>query len=330
MSTVNLYDVLNVASNCSRKEIKNAYRKLVKEFHPDKPGGDAEMFELITHAYNLLSNEESRADYDKFFELSKQSDGNFFKMRESASDFYKMQENSVKDDTRTENEKKLDFKREMENMDKKHGFNNDDDYTKGIPLEDIEERFRDIEIVREQQDIEEAPEKLLNPNEPFNAKKFNAIFDALYSNKNEMIPHNGNPDGWNVGTFDASYSNLDNYGDIYTEGNGNSYSSINLDMGSKNKLSKKDINNIEDADYTDNHNICDDDYQKSLEEKLMEREQQSKNFNDMKFDDFSKESCGGYGVFEGLGIKNIDSFSWENDDSLQQRYQKLLDQRRNT
>ena len=50
MSTVNLYDVLNIEQDATKNQIKDAYIKLVKEFHPDKPKGDAEMFELITHA----------------------------------------------------------------------------------------------------------------------------------------------------------------------------------------------------------------------------------------------------------------------------------------
>ena len=60
MASVNLYDVLKVENDATRKDIKSAYKLLVKEFHPDRPTGDKEMFELVTHAYNVLSNEGAR------------------------------------------------------------------------------------------------------------------------------------------------------------------------------------------------------------------------------------------------------------------------------
>lgn len=329
MSTVNLYDVLNVANECTKKEIKNSYRKLVKEFHPDKPNGDAEMFELITHAYNILSNPETRSDYDKFFEMSKQSNDDFFKMKDSAKEFYESQSNKELDD-RTKEQKAIDFSKEMDIMDKRHGINNMADYTDKIPLDDIEKRFRDLETLREQQDIEETHEELFDENTPFDINRFNSAFDALYGSNNEIVQHTGNPGAWNTSSFDSSYSNLDNYGDLYADNHGDEYSSVNFTMNTKNKLSKKDIKNLEPANYTKNHNVCDTDYQNSLEKRLMEREYQTDNFDEMTFDDFeTDESCGGYGILDGIGIKDMNAISWDNSESLQDRYDKLLERRNN-
>ncbi|MEJ1155571.1 MULTISPECIES: molecular chaperone DnaJ [Microbacterium] len=60
------YEVLGVSREASLDEIKKAYRRLARELHPDvNPGEDAsERFKLVTHAYDVLSNDEQRARYD--------------------------------------------------------------------------------------------------------------------------------------------------------------------------------------------------------------------------------------------------------------------------
>ena len=63
------YDILGISKNASTAEIKKAYRKKAIEFHPDKNPGDAkaeEMFKKAAEAYEVLSNEEKRARYDRF------------------------------------------------------------------------------------------------------------------------------------------------------------------------------------------------------------------------------------------------------------------------
>lgn len=60
------YDILGVSKNASSDEIKKAYRKLAQKHHPDKKGGDEEKFKEINEAYQVLSNEKKRAQYDRF------------------------------------------------------------------------------------------------------------------------------------------------------------------------------------------------------------------------------------------------------------------------
>lgn len=57
------YDVLKVSKNATDSEIKQAYRNLAKQYHPDK-GGDKEMFQKIQEAYNTLSDPKKRHEYD--------------------------------------------------------------------------------------------------------------------------------------------------------------------------------------------------------------------------------------------------------------------------
>uniref|UniRef100_A0A667YKU3 DnaJ homolog subfamily C member 16 n=1 Tax=Myripristis murdjan TaxID=586833 RepID=A0A667YKU3_9TELE len=62
------YKILGVTRSASQAEIKKVYKRLAKEWHPDKnKNPDAEdMFIKITKSYEILSNEEKRANYDRY------------------------------------------------------------------------------------------------------------------------------------------------------------------------------------------------------------------------------------------------------------------------
>ena len=62
-----LYEVLGLKKGASKDEIKSAYRKLAKKYHPDNhETGDAEKFKEIQEAYDILYDDNKRAAYDQF------------------------------------------------------------------------------------------------------------------------------------------------------------------------------------------------------------------------------------------------------------------------
>jgi len=68
MSKKDYYEVLGISKDAKKEEIKKAYRKLVKKYHPDvnKESGTEEKFKEVQEAYEVLSDESKRKAYDQY------------------------------------------------------------------------------------------------------------------------------------------------------------------------------------------------------------------------------------------------------------------------
>ncbi len=80
MPTTDLYEVLGIQRGASADDIKSAYRKLARQYHPDVNQSDPEAeekFKEIGQAYAILSDEDKRAQYDRFGTTDSQG-GDFF------------------------------------------------------------------------------------------------------------------------------------------------------------------------------------------------------------------------------------------------------------
>ncbi|TIB01743.1 hypothetical protein E3P94_01333 [Wallemia ichthyophaga] len=67
------YDLLDSQPEASQADLKKSYRKKALRLHPDK-GGDPDLFKEVTHAYEILSDEDKRQMYDQYGEEGLQGD----------------------------------------------------------------------------------------------------------------------------------------------------------------------------------------------------------------------------------------------------------------
>jgi molecular chaperone DnaJ len=63
---VDYYQILGVEKKASKDEIKKAFHKLAHKYHPDKNNGDEKKFKEVNEAYQILSDEKKRAEYDTY------------------------------------------------------------------------------------------------------------------------------------------------------------------------------------------------------------------------------------------------------------------------
>lgn len=83
------YDVLGVDKGASKDEIKKSYRKLARKYHPDvsEEPDAADKFKEVKEAYEVLSDQQKRAQYDQFGHAGAQGQGGFGGFGGGAEDF---------------------------------------------------------------------------------------------------------------------------------------------------------------------------------------------------------------------------------------------------
>lgn len=109
------YNILGIKQGAEDTQVKAAYRKLAKKYHPDAHPGDRECevrFREITEAYTILSDPKKRKKYDE--ELSKAQSNNSNKGRETR------QQTAAGDGADTA---KVDFQNISRNFEQFFGFN---------------------------------------------------------------------------------------------------------------------------------------------------------------------------------------------------------------
>src|SRR5210317_1112676 len=99
MAFIDYYNILGINKNASENDIKKAYRKLARKYHPDLNPNDKEAerkFKEINEANEVLSNPENRKKYDKYgkdwkhaeeFEKAQQEQRAYSKQKSTADPF---------------------------------------------------------------------------------------------------------------------------------------------------------------------------------------------------------------------------------------------------
>lgn len=117
-----LYSFLQVTPSSSPPEIRRQYRKLALKHHPDKQGGNADQFNLLTKVYEILSDETLRAQYNEIRRIK--------------------QEKVVQRDRLEESTRR--FQQELERAEKQHRFENlQEDVSKRKWINDLEKLKED-------------------------------------------------------------------------------------------------------------------------------------------------------------------------------------------
>jgi curved DNA-binding protein CbpA len=184
---MSLYDILGVKKTATISEIRIAYHKLARSYHPDKNPDDATRMEEINNAYAILKNPTQRAEYDQQMHYQRKEIPDFVDMRKAAKDFFEPIKNIKKEEfEKQKKDAEVTFKREMEQMNQHNGITKD----ASTPIQNIDDILENFQLTRKQEDIEIMPDINDNlrhlPTKDFN-QKFNEEFEKNIENQLAMI-----------------------------------------------------------------------------------------------------------------------------------------------
>jgi len=302
---IDFYEVLDLKKNCKRNDIKKKYRKLIMIYHPDK-GGDSKLFELITLAYETLINEGKRKEFDKAYELWIQSNNDHFSLKNNSMNFLETQ-NELKED--------LDEK-ELEEIKKNISKENKELV---LSKEEMNKRIKELELAREQEDIENIQKKICS-SDNFNSLDFNAGFDACVDRKKNSVSIPLQSNDFNYDNNKIIDTNTFNANDLY--------SSIDNTGLKIKKINKKKIKDKKKKMIQNNLNNFQQDYNKIIEQKLKEREEETNKLSNLKLDQFVKDVPDEYSILDNLEINlNLENsqntFLLNNQEELKKQFNKL-------
>jgi molecular chaperone DnaJ len=327
------YDVLGIPENATHIDIKKRFRKLAIKYHPDhKVTGDASLFALVARAYECLSNKNKRNEYDKMLNIQRKTTNSNFLDRKSAFDEFMKTQNI---DDNNKNIAKNNFNLEWKNLDKKHGLDRLKINDEAMNKEDVLNKIRDLEMSREQDEIEFNYNKVFDDNN-FDADKFNKLFELKHSKIHEIIKHEGIPNAFNLNNDNNIFVSCnDKYDNLYDEDNEidgtELFSSFHKDNINQINISDKDIKKINSnktENNYNNHNIINDNYRLDVQKRIKERNHETEIFNNRKLNDYNNndETMGGYGFMYKVGLDGKE-LEWDKEEIDTNALQRLLHQR---
>lgn len=343
IKNMTFYKVLGVTHNANLDEIKKQFRKLAIKYHPDhKETGDASIFALVARAYECLSDSEKRSEYNKMLSIQKKTKKmNFNDQKKAFDDFLKAQNqsNNEKDTNKKKKYMEAQYKLEYEKMDKRRGF--DRSKMEDIPMkkEDSIKRIRDLEMAREQDDIEFIQPKIFDEDTVFDPIKFQTLFELKYKDKDESklakykcpAPFNEIGDNSNMGCNFDTNGNGEGYDDLFIEeeNDNTNYGTLSRDLGinKKVRVTADDIKKLRASELVTDynaHNYNDEGTKADLERRLNERISEDKLYEAGGIHDFNDDpEMGGYGFLHQVGLTGKE-LEWDKDDIDEHAVKKLI------
>ena len=223
---------------------------------------------MVARAYECLSNETKREEYDRMLAIEKKAKkADFMSQKKAFEEFIKAQETDAT--TKGIKNAEAKFKLDYDEMDRKRGIDRSKIEELPMSSSDAIKRLKDIELEREQDELEFTQPEIF-PADKFNREEFNALFELKYKQDkdDQLIKHGGSPSAFNDIPGSSFISCEGNYDDIFDEENNISgtdfYGSIN-DIGRKVKVSKDDIDKVKGVktNYSA-HNTISKDYRNDI------------------------------------------------------------------
>ena len=287
----NLYEILNIPETSTIAQIRSAYKELVLINHPDKnkKENQTEIFSNISLAYKVLKKEETKLKYDNYLKNkrshSEVSHSNLKSFYQSNNNKHNNNNNYKHNSKESIDNAKKDFSCQMNKLNQKHdyiaNFNTLNSNNANVELNLLQEKRKNLNVQHPQ----------IFSNSKFNNQKFNQKFDAFKNGDDQLNFYNQEIIKTEENMIPSAYIPTNNsmtpftdesYNDLYAEDkcvHGNNFTS--LDLAFTLKDSNSNFNN------------------KSLEERLKEREIADNSFKSMTINDFTEDTYN-YGIHDKL------------------------------
>jgi curved DNA-binding protein CbpA len=203
---INYYEVFGLTKTATKKEIIIKYRELVKKYHPDKNPLHGKLFELIQRAWECLSDDKKRKEYDGHIEShDKIKKDDFFSMKKNFEEYNELKKTDISEEAKKK--ALIEFNKINQELDDSIGYDRELEKEK-ITKKEITEKIEDFISSREQEEIENEQDKIFDEEEKFDPFKFNILYEK-YKNKHktDMIIRPTGPNAFNDSLL-AEYSDI--------------------------------------------------------------------------------------------------------------------------
>jgi len=229
---IDLYELLEVEIDARPEEIKRSYLNLSKTHHPDR-GGNNEMFQEITRAYEVLFSKDTRKEYDLYYLKKNMEDtdiDDLLKFKKEHKQFQNSNYKPISDEKLAELRHKLFDNVIMEEV---------------LEEKDLNKRINDINLERETMDIEVEDDTLYKFVKEDNDTTINDVFEYI-KHSEDKLDNNTKIVENNIYTLDTlPISNINYYSLNDDNLESTLYSSVGVINNNSNNMVEKYLNSTD-------------------------------------------------------------------------------------